>query len=79
MNRGKRALERGIGKVHRIPPVGLKCLSEMRRREKTARQLTGWGESKAVAAPAQNRTPALLPKKLSISPLHFLLDFWRQL
>ena len=26
----------GTGKVHRIPPVGLKCVSEKRRREMTA-------------------------------------------
>src|SRR5712692_3421164 len=26
----------GIGRVHRIPPVGLKCLSEKRRQEMTA-------------------------------------------
>ncbi len=36
----------GIGKVHRIPPVGLKCVSEKRRREMTA--LVGGG-TKAVA------------------------------
>ena len=29
-------LDYGIGRVHRIPPVGLKCLSEKRRREMTA-------------------------------------------
>jgi len=28
--------EPGIGRVHRIPPVGLKCLSPKRRKEMTA-------------------------------------------
>src|SRR6266568_261989 len=32
----QKVLPRGIGKVHRIPPVGLKCVSEKRRREMTA-------------------------------------------
>jgi hypothetical protein len=45
----------------------------------TARQLTGWGESKTGAAPAQNRTSAFLHKQLDLTRLHFLLDFWRQL
>ena len=40
--------ELGIALVHRIPPVELKCLGEKRRE----RGLPGWGESKAVAAPA---------------------------
>jgi hypothetical protein len=53
----------GIGKVHRIPPVELNCVSEKRRREMTARQLTGWGGSKAVAAPAQNRPLRLFAEK----------------
>jgi len=58
----------------------------MQRRLHAVRQPTDelnpplrWGESKARAAPAQNRTSAFLPQPLGLTPLHFSLDFWRQL
>jgi len=46
----------------------------------TARQLTGWGgEQGSRGVGAEIAPSAFLQRKLDLTPLHFLLDFVRQL